>query len=125
MCVVKGLTLELRIGVYDDLKQKGILKMNNNSCYGTFKYDTQNRCSADCDKSIDGYCTSEDGGCGVLPPQEDERCIVCEEEARAVTDKERIIEFVKKIIPDDFRCGHISMTFAEDDSAFITIGNRE
>lgn len=48
-----------------------------------------------------------------------------EEEARAVTDKERIIEFVKKIIPDDFRCGHISITFAEDDSAFITIGNRE
>lgn len=48
-----------------------------------------------------------------------------EEKARAVTDKERIIEFVKKIIPDDFRCGHISITFAEDDSAFITIGNRE
>lgn len=99
--------------------------MNNNSCYGTFKSDTRNRCTADCNKSIDGYCTSEDGGCGVLPPQEDERCIDCEEEARAVTDKERIIEFVKKIMPDDFRCGHISITFAEDDSAFITIGNRE
>ena len=35
--------------------------------------DTRNKCTADCDKSVNGYCTSETGGCGALPPQAEER----------------------------------------------------
>ena len=42
-----------------------------------------------------------------------------------MTDKQRVLRFVNTIIPDDFVCGHISMTFDDDGSAFISIGNPE
>ena len=42
-----------------------------------------------------------------------------------MNDKERIINFLKKLIPDDFVCGNISVTFNDDGSLFITVSNRE
>ena len=42
-----------------------------------------------------------------------------------MTDKQRVLRFVDTIIPDDFVCGHISMTFDDDGSAFISINNPE
>lgn len=42
-----------------------------------------------------------------------------------MTDKERIICFLEKFIPENFKCGHISVTFNDDDSAVITLNNRE
>lgn len=40
-------------------------------------------------------------------------------------DKERIVLFLQKLIPDDFICGHIAVTFNDDGSLFITVSNRE
>ena len=42
-----------------------------------------------------------------------------------ITDKERLIEFIRKVIPYDFMCGHIAVTFNDDGSLFITVANRE
>ena len=42
-----------------------------------------------------------------------------------MTDKERIICFLEEFIPEDFKCGHISVTFNDDDSAVITLSNKE
>lgn len=42
-----------------------------------------------------------------------------------ITDKERLIEFIRKVIPYDFVCGHIAVTFNDDGSLFITVANRE
>lgn len=44
---------------------------------------------------------------------------------KKVTDKERIIAFLQKLIPNDFVCGHILVTFNDDGSLFITVNNRE
>ena len=41
------------------------------------------------------------------------------------TDKQRIINFLLKLIPDDFICGHIAVTFNDDGSLFITVNNKE
>ena len=42
-----------------------------------------------------------------------------------MTDKERIIAFLQKLIPDDIVCGHIAVTFNDDGSAVIIIDNKE
>ena len=42
-----------------------------------------------------------------------------------MTDKERIITFLQKLLPHDFVCGHFSVTFNDDGSLFITVSNRE
>ena len=42
-----------------------------------------------------------------------------------INDKQRIIHFITKIIPDDFYCGHISLVFNDDGSLFITVENKE
>ena len=42
-----------------------------------------------------------------------------------MTDKERIITFLQKLIPDDFICGHIAVTFNDDGSIFLTVSNKE
>ena len=42
-----------------------------------------------------------------------------------MTDKERIIVFIQKLIPDDIVCGHIAVTFNDDGSAVIIIDNKE
>ena len=40
-------------------------------------------------------------------------------------DKQRLINFIDRLVPDDFECGHISVTFGDDGSAFITINNKK
>lgn len=40
-------------------------------------------------------------------------------------DKERIVSFLQKLIPDDFICGHIAVTFNDDGSLVITVSNQE
>ena len=42
-----------------------------------------------------------------------------------MTDKERLMKFIDKIFPDDFKCGRLSLTFADDGSALLRIGNKE
>ena len=42
-----------------------------------------------------------------------------------MTDKERIIMFVIRAVPNDIECGNISLVFNEDDSASILINNKE
>lgn len=42
-----------------------------------------------------------------------------------MTDKERIIAFLQRLLPNDFICGHFSVTFNDDGSLFITVSNRE
>lgn len=42
-----------------------------------------------------------------------------------MTDKERIIRFLQKLIPDNFECGPISVTFNDDGSLFISVSNKE
>lgn len=42
-----------------------------------------------------------------------------------MTDKERIIAFLQKLIPDDFVCGHISLTFNDDGSLLFVVNNKE
>ena len=42
-----------------------------------------------------------------------------------MSDKERIVSFLQKLIPDDFVCGHIAVTFNDDGSLFITVSNQE
>ena len=44
---------------------------------------------------------------------------------RETTDKERIIAFLQKLIPDNFECGHIAVTFNDDGSLFITVSNKD
>ena len=40
-----------------------------------------------------------------------------------ITDKCRLIRFIDKLIPNDFKCNHFSLTFNDDDSASIYISN--
>ena len=40
-------------------------------------------------------------------------------------DKQRLINFIDRLVPDDFECGRISVTFGDDGSAFITINNKK
>ena len=40
-------------------------------------------------------------------------------------DKERLMNFIKKLIPDDMQMGSISVTFNEDGSVCIFIGNKD
>lgn len=42
-----------------------------------------------------------------------------------MTDKERIIAFLQKLIPDNFVCGHISLTFNDDGSLLFVVNNKE
>jgi len=42
-----------------------------------------------------------------------------------MTDKERLMKFIDNIVPNDFKCGHLSLTFADDGSALLSIGNKE
>ena len=42
-----------------------------------------------------------------------------------MTDKERLMKFIDNIVPNDFKCGHLSLTFADDGSALLIIGNKE
>lgn len=42
-----------------------------------------------------------------------------------MSDKERIVSFLQKLIPDDFICGHIAVTFNDDGSLIITASNYE
>jgi len=42
-----------------------------------------------------------------------------------MTDKERMINFIQKIIPDDFECGHIELTFPDDGSVLFTVKPKE
>lgn len=37
--------------------------------------------------------------------------------------KEKVIDFLSKLLPDDFKFSHISATFGEDDSLIISIYN--
>ena len=39
------------------------------------------------------------------------------------TDKERLINFIKKFVPDDFEIKHISVTFTDDNNACISLSN--
>ena len=41
------------------------------------------------------------------------------------TDKERLLDFIKKYIPDAFECKHFSLSFSDDGDAFISITNHE
>ena len=40
-------------------------------------------------------------------------------------DKERVLAFLQKLIPDNFSCGHVSVTFNDDGSLFISVSNAE
>lgn len=42
-----------------------------------------------------------------------------------MTDKERILLFVNRVIPNDIKCGNLSLVFNEDGSASILIDNKE
>lgn len=42
-----------------------------------------------------------------------------------MTDKERLMKFVDNIVPENFECGHLSLSFADDGSALLSIGNKE
>lgn len=42
-----------------------------------------------------------------------------------MTDKERLMRFIDNIVPNDFKCGHLSLSFADDGSALLSIGNKE
>ena len=67
------------------------------------------------------------GICGRTFWSHDAFANVCEEckGTDVNTDKERIIAFLQKLIPDNFECGHIAVTFNDDGSLFITVSNRE
>jgi len=41
------------------------------------------------------------------------------------TDKCRLLKFIDRLIPNDFKCNHFSLTFNDDDSASIYISNYE
>ena len=40
-----------------------------------------------------------------------------------MTDKERLIDFINRLMPDDFECRHISLTFTDDYNAVISLSN--
>ena len=42
-----------------------------------------------------------------------------------MSDKDRIITFLQQLIPDDFKCGKIECTFADDESLIIHVANKE
>ena len=52
-------------------------------------------------------------------------CSLGNEPCHPKTDKERIIAFLQKLLPNDFICGHFSVTFNDDGSLFITVSNRK
>ena len=39
------------------------------------------------------------------------------------TDKERLISFLEKMIPDDFVCARFSLSFKDDNTAILTLDN--
>jgi hypothetical protein len=39
------------------------------------------------------------------------------------TDKERLISFLEKMIPDDFVCARFSLSFKDDNTAILTMDN--
>ncbi len=39
------------------------------------------------------------------------------------TDKERLISFIEKTIPDDFVCARFSLSFKDDNTAILTMDN--
>ena len=38
-----------------------------------------------------------------------------------MTDKERIIEFIQRIVPEDFECGRIELIFPDDGTLLFTV----
>ena len=42
-----------------------------------------------------------------------------------MTDKDRLMKFIDNIVPNDFKCGHLSLSFSDDGSALLSIGNKE
>ena len=40
-------------------------------------------------------------------------------------DKQKLINFISRLIPDDLEFNHVSMTFKDDYTAIITIDNKE
>ena len=39
------------------------------------------------------------------------------------TDKERLMRFIDRLVPNDFKCKHFSLTFNDDGSASIYLSN--
>ena len=39
------------------------------------------------------------------------------------TDKQRLISFIEKTIPDDFVCARFSLSFKDDNTAILTMDN--
>jgi hypothetical protein len=46
-----------------------------------------------------------------------------EERYNSTTDKERLISFIEKTIPDDFVCNQFSFGFKDDNTAILTMDN--
>ena len=42
-----------------------------------------------------------------------------------MADKQRVLNEIDKLVPDDFVCGHIEITFKDDDAVVITLNNKE
>lgn len=72
--------------------------------------DTRNKCTADCDKSVNGYCASETGGCGALPQQEEERKDMVNHPSHYGGGIE-VIDYIRdKLTPEGFTeycCGNV------------------
>ena len=42
-----------------------------------------------------------------------------------MADKQRVLNEIDKLVPDDFVCGHIEITFKDDGAVVITLNNKE
>lgn len=42
-----------------------------------------------------------------------------------MADKQRVLNEIDKLVPDDFACGHIEITFKDDGAVVITINNKK
>ena len=42
-----------------------------------------------------------------------------------MTDQDRLMIFINHVVPDNFECGRITLSFNDDGSAFISIANKD